>query len=98
MAYFAKIETGKVAQVIVCDSKALCERLFPGKTWVETKMDAHYAGIGYLHHADTNTLTTPRPYPSWALSTEKTDWVPPVVRPKGTITTWDEKEQAWVPT
>lgn len=94
MAYFAKIEDGKVSQVIVCESAELCVKLFGGQ-WVETLMEKNYAGIGHLYHEDTDTFTPPQPYPSWELSKDKTEWVPPVERPDKENVAWDEQAKAW---
>lgn len=95
MLYFARIKGGVVTEVIVCESEELCVSLFGGQ-WVETTMGESYAGPGYLYHEDTKTLTTPQPYPSWSLSKDKTEWMPPTPQPKSdTPLVWDEKDQQW---
>lgn len=96
MAYFARIEGGQVEAVIVCDSEKLCVELFGGR-WVETQMEKNYAGRGHLYHEDTGTFTTPQPYPSWSLSKDKTEWVPPVERPVEKNVVWDEQTVSWIP-
>lgn len=100
MAHFAELDdTGKVLRVVVCDTLAQCQTLFGGR-WVETrKGQPGYAGIGFTYRAATGTFTPKKPYPSWSLNPEKTDWVPPTAPPQGIDLTklkWVEATKEWV--
>lgn len=75
-----------------------CRNLLGG-TWKQTSYNgnfrARYAGSGYTYRSDLNAFIAPKPYPSWTLDLETTDWVAPVPRPEGNHV-WDEDAQNWV--
>jgi hypothetical protein len=38
----------------------------------------------------------PKPFPSWTLNEDTTEWEAPVARPEEGMYSWDEEEQEWV--
>ena len=76
-----------------------CRNLLGG-TWKQTSyngnMRARYAGIGYKYDSALNAYIAPKPFPSWTLNEETTEWEAPVARPEEGTYTWDEDAQAWV--
>jgi hypothetical protein len=76
-----------------------CRNLLGG-TWKQTSyngnMRARYAGVGYTYNSALDAYIAPKPYPSWELNEETTEWGAPVARPEEGTYTWDEDGQAWV--
>jgi len=91
MAYFAKVEDGKVENVI----KAVNA---PDDTYIETFRDRsqrkNYAGVGMDYNSELDMFIEKSPYPSWLLN-QAGDWVAPVNQPEGDYY-WDEEEGNWV--
>lgn len=52
-------------------------------------------GIGYTYIEDLNTFRSPKPFNSWILSNDKTNWVPPIEKPVGNYY-WDEEILNWI--
>ena len=75
-----------------------CRNLLGG-TWKQTSyngnMRARYAGVGYTYNSALDAYIVPKPYPSWSLNEETTDWEAPVTRPSEGTWTWEEEEQVW---
>lgn len=75
-----------------------CRNLLGG-TWKQTSyngnMRGRYAGSGYTYRSDLDVFISPKPFPSWSLDLETTEWVAPVPRPEGEYV-WDEDAQNWV--
>ena len=78
---------------------AFCTNLLGG-TWKQTSYNnnfrVRYAGIGYTFNEELDAFIAPKPYPSWTLNEETTEWEAPVARPAEGMYNWDEDEQAWV--
>ena len=76
-----------------------CRNLLGG-TWKQTSYNGNmrdrYAGVGYTYRSDLDAYIAPKPYPSWSLNEETTEWEAPVARPEEGMYTWDEDEQEWV--
>lgn len=84
---------------------AFCKSLFGQDTnWAQTSYNANfrynYAGIGFTFDATpapNGAFISPKPYPSWLLSTNTYQWEPPVPYPNdGKMYYWDEAAQSWV--
>jgi hypothetical protein len=63
-------------------------------------MRARYAGIGYTYRSDLDAYIAPKPYPSWSLNEETTEWEAPVARPEvgrpgEAAYVWNEENQSW---
>jgi hypothetical protein len=75
-----------------------CRNLLGG-TWKQTSyngnMRGRYAGTGYTYNSSLDAFIAPKPFPSWTLNEETTDWEAPVARPEDGIHTWNEEEQQW---
>ena len=76
-----------------------CRNLLGG-TWKQTSYNgtirARYAGIGYKYDSALNAYIAPKPFPSWTLNEETTEWEAPVARPEEGMYNWDEDAQEWV--
>jgi len=111
MAHFAKVQDGKVVQVIVAESDFFQTFVdtSPGE-WVQTSYNTHggkhpegrplrknYASIGYTYDRERDAFIPPQPFPSWVLNEETCMWDAPVPYPDdGAIYRWDENTLAWV--
>jgi hypothetical protein len=112
MGHFAKVNNGKVEQVIVAD-QAFFDNFVdtsPG-TWIQTSYNTiggqhtqggtplrgNYAGIGYTYDQANDVFYPPQPFPSWTISAPTWTWTAPVAYPTdGGVYTWDEATQSWV--
>lgn len=87
---------------------AFCKKLFGADTnWKQTSynsnMRVRYAGIGYSYNQELDAFIAPKPYPSWVLNTETTNWEAPVAQPEltaeqieaGSLYEWDEENTTW---
>ena len=77
-----------------------CRNLFGG-TWKQTSYNnnirARYAGIGYTYNSSLDAYIAPKPFPSWSLNEETTEWVSPVPYPDDNkFYHWDEPSQSWI--
>jgi len=96
MSRFAKIERGKVVDVIVASQRVV--NTLEGE-WIETFKDRSqrkkFAGKGMIYDRTKDKFIDPQPYPSWTLDSND-DWKSPVDRPKNTnIYKWDESRKNW---
>lgn len=87
---------------------AFCKKLFGADTnWKQTSynnsMRVRYAGIGYSYNQELDAFIAPKPYPSWILNNETTNWEAPVAQPEltaeqieaGSRYEWDEENTTW---
>ena len=106
MAHFAKIENGKVTEVIVAEQDFINN--LPGY-WIQTSYNTlkgihtlggtplrkNYAGVGYTYDTLRDAFIAPKPFPSWVLNEETCSWDAPKPRPEGRWI-WDESLVEWV--
>jgi len=113
MAHFAKVQDGKVVQVIVAEPDFFQTFVdtSPGE-WVQTSYNTHggqhpegrplrknYAGIGFTYDRDRDAFIPPQPFASWVLNEDTCLWDAPVAYPDdGAFYRWDEETLAWVET
>ena len=75
-----------------------CRNLLGG-TWKQTSYNGNmrdrYAGAGYTYNSALDAYIAPKPYPSWSLNEETTEWEAPVARPEEGFYTWNEENQEW---
>ncbi len=95
--YYAKVENGKVTNVIVADSSFVNSL---SGTWIETKPDhsirGNYAGIGFTYDSVKDQFIAPQPYPSWSLNSTG-QWNAPTKYPSdGLPYFWNEQTKTWV--
>ena len=101
MAYWAKINSGKVVNVIKAD-ESFFETFIddsPGK-WIETFKDrsqrVHFAGLGYNYDAKADVFYPDSPFASWILNTKTYIWEPPVEYPDDDKKyEWNESSKSW---
>ena len=107
MAHFAKIENNIVTQVVVVDNSQehrgqdfLANELGLGGTWIQTSYNAkirkNYAGIGFTYDEELDAFIQPKPFESWVLDEETSQWKAPIQKPIDRMTKWDEKLLNWV--
>ncbi len=86
-----------------------CEQLFgSGTIWKQTSYHANirdrFAGPGYTYDESLDAFIAIKPYESWVLNPETTEWEAPVPKPELTDEeidmfaeyVWDEESLAWV--
>ena len=89
MGHFAKVNNGKVEQVIVAEADFFNHFVdtSPG-TWIQTSYNTiggqhtqggtplrgNYAGIGYTYDAVNDVFYAPQPFPSWTISAPTWTW------------------------
>jgi hypothetical protein len=107
MAHFAEVIDGVVERVIVADTKEWCETNLGG-TWVQTSyntyagkhklggtpLNKNFAGIGYIW--DGTGFAAHKPFESWTLDEETMTWNPPIPKPEGPYSYWDEETLNWI--
>jgi hypothetical protein len=53
--------------------------------WAQTSYNAkirgRYSGIGYIYDTTRDAFITPKPYDSWILNDDTTEWEPPIEKP-----------------
>ena len=92
-----KDENGNESEAVGAE---FCRNLFGG-TWKQTSYNnnirARYAGIGYTYNSSLDAYIAPKPFPSWSLNEETTEWVSPVPYPDDNkFYHWDEPSQSWI--
>ena len=102
MTHYAKIEDGKVVEVIVATEDVIVTRK---GTWVqtsyntrgnvhengETPLRGNYAGVGYIYDKDNDVFYEPQPFASWTLNNKTWLWDSPIAIPDDdSIYYWDE--------
>jgi hypothetical protein len=112
MSHFAKVQDGKVVQVIVAEPEFFNTFVdsSPGE-WIQTSYNTHggvhtlggtplrknYAGIGYTYDSQRDAFIPPKPFASWVLNDDTCLWDAPVAMPDdGKQYQWNEDTQAWV--
>tara|TARA_R110000823_G_C15923851_1_gene498914 strand:- start:1030 stop:1341 length:312 start_codon:yes stop_codon:yes gene_type:complete len=98
MAYFAKIESDTVTEVIVAE-QAHIDTL--SGTWVETSLTGstrkNYAQIGGTYDSSRDAFISPKPYSSWTLEESTCQWVAPSAYPSDDKNyDWNEGTTSWV--
>ena len=108
--HFAKVENGKVVQVIVAEQDVIDSGIF-GHGWVQTSYNTHggqhanggtplrknYAGIGYTYDQERDAFIPPQPFASWLLNEETCLWEAPTPMPtEGGPFVWNEESKTWV--
>lgn len=100
MNYYAKVDNGKVVNVIVADADfiATYDDGTPGQ-WVETWLDGslrkNHAGIGCTYDSVRDAFIAERSFPSWNLNPDSCRWEAPIPKPAGECF-WDEAANAWL--
>ena len=112
MAHFAKVQDGKVSQVIVAEPEFFNTFVdtSPGE-WIQTSYNTHggqhtqggtplrknYAGVGYAYDSTRDAFIPPKPYSSWVLDEETCLWNAPTPYPDdGKVYSWEEEALSWI--
>ena len=110
MSHFAKVENGKVVQVIVAEQDFIDSGVV-GHGWVQTSYNTrggvhilggtplrkNFAAVGMTYDAEKDAFIPKKDFESWVLNEETCLWEPPVPYPQdGSIYMWDENTQQWV--
>ena len=96
MSHFAKVDQGKVIQVIVAEQDFIDSFVdtISGE-WIQTSYNTYggthklggtplrynYAGIGFNYDKTADAFYAPQPYPSWTLNASTYLWEAPVAYP-----------------
>ena len=98
--YWAKVEGGRVTNVIVAEQDFIDSYEPFGGSFVETFKDGsqrkNYAGIGMDYDPVRDAFIPPKDYPSWILNEDTCQWEAPTPMPNdGKLYTWSEDNQTW---
>jgi len=98
MAYYAKIESGIVTDVIVAEQEYIDSL---SGTWIETSYTGsirkNYACIGGSYDSTKDAFIPIQPFPSWTLVEDTCQWVAPTAYPSDDkYYGWDEETTSWV--
>jgi len=102
MAWYAKIENDKVAEVTfvvdTLDSNWLYRE--HGGTWLKCDeagaIRSLFPAVGYTYDAGRDAFIPPKPFPSWLLDENTCLWSAPVAYPDDSKPyAWDETSTAW---
>lgn len=73
------------------------------ENWVSLPMDENAnaekrrGGIGFTYLPNIQKFRRPKPFPSWVLNSDQTDWDPPVANTDNLPEIhWDETNQQWL--
>jgi hypothetical protein len=106
MSHFAKIENGKVTEVIVAEQDHI--DTLEG-TWVKTSYNTvnnthkngeeplrgNFAGIGFNYDSENNVFYSDSPFESWKLNKTTWTWEAPTPLPSDAYTGTPEKVYSW---
>ena len=112
MAHFAKVNQGKVIEVIVAEPEFFNTFVdsSPGE-WIQTSYNTrggvhtlggtplrkNFAGIGYTYDAQRDAFIPPKPYDSWVLNETTCDWDAPTPMPTDDkLYVWNEETTSWI--
>lgn len=104
MAHYAKVNQGKVIEVIVAEPEFFNNFVdsSPGE-WIQTSYNTrggvhtlggtplrkNFAGIGYTYDRERDAFILPKPFESWVLNETTCQWDAPTAMPN------DDKEYRW---
>lgn len=112
MSHYAKVNNGKVEQVIVAEAdffKTFIDTT-PG-TWIQTSYNTrgnihtlggtplrgNFAGIGFIYDSTNDVFYAPQPFNSWILNKNTWTWEAPIAYPTdGKLYSWDESTKNWI--
>lgn len=111
MAHYAKVNNGKVVQVIVAEPEFFTTFVdtTPGE-WIQTSYNTrggvhqlggtplrkNYAGIGYTYDRLRDAFIPQKPHESWTLNEDTCLWDSPIPYPTdGKVYAWDESTLSW---
>jgi hypothetical protein len=112
MAHFAKVDQGRVVQVIVAEPEFFNTFIdtTPGD-WIQTSYNTkngvhihggtplrgNFAGIGMIYDKTNDVFYLPHPYPSWTLNHTTWSWEAPSSYPDDDKKyNWNESTTSWV--
>jgi hypothetical protein len=72
-----------------------------GGRWIKTSYNgnirARFAGIGFTYDEERDVFIAPKPFASWILNPETTEWEAPVPKPEDDKSYgWDEESVSWI--
>ena len=111
MAHYAKVDQGKVVQVIKAEAEFFDTFIddTPGE-WIQTSYNTqkgvhadggtplrkNFAGVGFSYDIDNDAFIPPTPYSSWTLNESTWSWEAPTAYPDdGNRYDWNETDQSW---
>ena len=112
MAHYAKVDQGKVINVIVAEPEFFNTFVdsSPGE-WIQTSYNTvggqhktggtplrkNFAGIGYTYDRERDAFIPPKPFASWILNETTCQWDAPTARPQDDKQYyWNESTTSWV--
>lgn len=93
MTRFAEIDDNNKVVNVVIGSESYVASL-PGNFVNGQQVENFEAVIGSTYDPETGKFIKERPFPSWILD-EKGEWNPPIPRPQGVLSMWNEESGSW---
>jgi len=100
MSSFAKIENGKVVQVIQADQDFINSgAVGNANDWIDCSN--RIPVLGYNYSTEEDIFYSDKPFPSWTLNEETLAWEPPIAYPDPTLElgngaySWNEEAGNW---
>jgi hypothetical protein len=96
MGNFAVIKNGIVENVIVAEALVVAQSLLPDYLVIEIEPNDIAAGVGSSYEG--GKFIPPKPFDSWVLNEDASEWISPVARPvieQGQMMKWNEDELKW---
>ena len=67
------------------------------QTWLDGSKRGRYAGKNYIYDEDNDIFLPAKPFPSWIIDVENSNWKAPVDYPTdGEYYVWDEPSGSWI--
>jgi hypothetical protein len=93
MSKYAQVGiNNEVINMIVCEDDVVSTI---SGTYIKCTDQTRDAVIGSKYDHSINKFIDPKPYPSWALNSDKI-WEAPIAKPESGISDWDEENGVWV--
>jgi hypothetical protein len=95
-------ENNIVVQVMVADFTAIHSGAFGDpKNWIQCSWTGQIRrimpSVGCKYDPVRDIFIRPQPYNSWILNETTLEWEPPIPKPSGYSTIWDEGTVQWIP-
>lgn len=94
MIKFAELDNDNKVINIVIGSESYVTSL-PGKFVNGQQVQNFEALIGATYEPSSGKFIKEKPFPSWVLD-ENGEWNPPLPKPSGVISMWDEEAGSWI--
>jgi hypothetical protein len=99
MGLFAHIEDNIVTKLVIAETAEWCQQHVSDGLWIESfeeNTPRKHCGIGWIYYEELDNFSEPKPFESWTLDEETMTWNPPILKPEGPYSYWDEETLNWI--